>query len=332
MITTSNFLCSEVFLVYENEAFYAKIVFLGLAVYVALQFSILKRRKISIHYLKSQYDGEEDFVDRSERYMFIFFAFFSFILICIFAMFSFVSYFSVARVINDNKVILYCTFIIQLWLTYTSSQISFVLLSFAFGSILLGKRFVEVSKELENTNRATKAFLQNLMEKILKLWEFFQEVNENWSILFPVIYIHFVYESCFFLFGSLFAKINVILRISVFVTALILLIGSLLVSWALSKFTSIVYDNFISIGKFYSEPLSLEYKFKVIGFMKKFGGRPFGISVGGFFYVKKNFPIRVMSGLYSVFSTLIQLTGVLRRKSCTSRINENVVITNTTVH
>ncbi|XP_023241154.1 uncharacterized protein LOC111639495 [Centruroides sculpturatus] len=223
-------------------------------------------------------------------------------------------------------------FLIRLWLTYTSSQICFVLLSFAFGSILLGKRFVEVSKELENTNRATKAFLQNLMEKILKLWEFFQEVNENWSILFPVMYIHFVYESCFFLFGSLFAKINVILRISVFVTALILLIGSLLVSWALSKFTSIVYDNFISIGKFYSEPLSLEYKFKVIGFMKKFGGRPFGISVGGFFYVKKNFPIRVMSGLYSVFSTLIQLTGVLRRKSCTSRINENVVITNTTVH
>ncbi|XP_023243792.1 uncharacterized protein LOC111641794 [Centruroides sculpturatus] len=158
---------------------------------------------------------------------------------------------------------------------------------------MVAKRLVETSKELENAKRATRWFLPNLLEKLWELWECIEELNEKWSILFPIIYINFLYESSFFLYGALFAKIPFVLRLAISGFASILLFGLFSVSWALSSFTSIVYDNFISIGKFYSEPLSSEYKFKVIGFMKKFGGRPFGISIGGFFYVKKNFLIRV---------------------------------------
>ncbi|XP_023239988.1 uncharacterized protein LOC111638489 [Centruroides sculpturatus] len=93
-----------------------------------------------------------------------------------------------------------------------------------------------------------------------------------------------------------------------------------------------MYDNYISVGRFSSSNLSLKYKFKIIDFMKKFGGRPFGICVNGFFFVKKNFVIRVVSGLYSVLSSVIQLTGVLEKKGCFSRSTKFDVSPNMTYH
>ncbi|XP_023211180.1 uncharacterized protein LOC111614035 [Centruroides sculpturatus] len=70
------------------------------------------------------------------------------------------------------------------------------------------------------------------------------------------------------------------------------LVGSLMVSWALSYFTSILYDNFMNIAKYYSFSLTTEYRFKIIGFIKRLGGRPFGLSMWGFFYIKRNFLIK----------------------------------------
>ncbi|XP_067132510.1 uncharacterized protein [Centruroides vittatus] len=123
-----------------------------------------------------------------------------------------------------------------------------------------------------------------------------------------------------------------VLRNATIIIAVILLIGCIAVSRALSILTSIMYDNYISVRRFSSSNLPLEYKFKIIDFMKKFGGRPFGICVNGFFFVKKNFVIYVVSGLYSVLSSVIQLTGVLGQKRCLSRSKQFDVSTNMTVH
>ncbi|XP_023236999.1 uncharacterized protein LOC111636069 isoform X2 [Centruroides sculpturatus] len=110
----------------------------------------------------------------------------------------------------------------------------------------------------------------------------------------------------------------------------IFLTGAIIASWALSSFTSIIYDSFINIGKYNSSILSPIYRFKIICFMKRFGGRPFGISVWGFFYVKRNFLIRVVSGFYSVLSSLIELTGALQNKRCSAKSSLNYTFKNET--
>ncbi|XP_067127074.1 uncharacterized protein [Centruroides vittatus] len=101
----------------------------------------------------------------------------------------------------------------------------------------------------------------------------------------------------------------------------------LVASWGLSIMTSMIYDDFISIGRFSSTNLRFEFKFKIIGFMKRFRGMPMGISVAGFFFVKKNFLIRVASALYSIFSSVIEVTGVMNKnRYCTKLISTNTTI------
>ncbi|XP_023243122.1 uncharacterized protein LOC111641223 [Centruroides sculpturatus] len=109
------------------------------------------------------------------------------------------------------------------------------------------------------------------------------------------------------------------------------LIGSLTVSWALSYFTSIIYDNFIIIGKYNSSLFTPEYRYKIICLIKRFGGRPFGLSMWGFFYIKRNFLLRMIIGLYSVFSSIIQITGVLDKKRCQTKTSGHFTFKNDTL-
>ncbi|XP_023237733.1 uncharacterized protein LOC111636649 [Centruroides sculpturatus] len=168
------------------------------------------------------------------------------------------------------------------------------------------------------------------MVKLVEVWEIFEDLNDKWKFLLPITYVHFMYESCFFSYGAIFVKMVVTMRVFIVAIAFILVTGTSYSAWALSAFTSIIYDDFISLGKFYTLNLSREYKLKIVGFMKRFGGRPFGISIAGFFYVKRNFLIRMMSGFYSVFSSLIQVTGVLRKEKCASKIVQNFSVRNGT--
>ncbi|XP_067139792.1 uncharacterized protein [Centruroides vittatus] len=92
-----------------------------------------------------------------------------------------------------------------------------------------------------------------------------------------------------------------------------------------------IYDNFTEISRFSSIPFTLEYKYKIVCFMKRFGGRSIGISMAGFFFIKKNFLIRMMSGLYSEFSTLVQVTGIVGRKTCIVLHQSKTTSTNETI-
>ncbi|XP_023229021.1 uncharacterized protein LOC111629360 [Centruroides sculpturatus] len=124
-----------------------------------------------------------------------------------------------------------------------------------------------------------------------------------------------MYATCFLLYAALFVNMKMILKISFAIIALVFLSGLILVSWSLSFFTTLMYDSFINIEKISSVAFPLEFKFKMDDFMKRFGKNPIGISIGGFFYIKRNFVIRVISGLYSILSSLVQISGVLEREN-----------------
>ncbi|XP_067141730.1 uncharacterized protein [Centruroides vittatus] len=153
------------------------------------------------------------------------------------------------------------------------------------------------------------------MWKHQELWEFAEMINERWNIYLPFIYAYYMHATCFLLYAALFMKTELILKICISILSVTALSLFIVVSWVLSYFTSLMYDNFISIEIICLVKLPLLFKFKVNDFMKRFGKNPIGISCGGFFYAKKNFAIRVLSGLYSVFSSIVEITGVLQREN-----------------
>ncbi|XP_023231353.1 uncharacterized protein LOC111631354 [Centruroides sculpturatus] len=94
--------------------------------------------------------------------------------------------------------------------------------------------------------------------------------------------------------------------------------GLIIISFCLSRFTSSIYGNYNEINKFSSCGFSLVFKLKMLNFMKRFGKTPIGISFGGFFRVKRNFPIKMLSSLYSILSALIELGKKNKSTKCTS--------------
>ncbi|XP_023209524.1 uncharacterized protein LOC111612524 [Centruroides sculpturatus] len=204
-----------------------------------------------------------------------------------------------------------------------------LLLFFVVIFSLIRKKLMNISTELQLAISATRSFIDELTEKLWRIWQILEEMNEKWKTWFPLLYIFFVYETCFYIYIVLFVEIHTIFRIGIGIISIFLLTGTFIVSWSLSIFSSLIYDNYISIGK-YSSSFTPEYRFKMICFMKRFGGRPFGISMWGFFYIKRTFLIRMTSGLYSVFSSLIQLTGVLDKKRCSMKSVKNFTLKNET--
>ncbi|XP_067139476.1 uncharacterized protein [Centruroides vittatus] len=73
---------------------------------------------------------------------------------------------------------------------------------------------------------------------------------------------------------------------------------------------------------------TLPDKLKLLNFMKRFGKRPIGLYVGGFFYVKKHFVIRVISAFYSMSSAILKL-GTTSASTTRCNIQTNNTFSNT---
>ncbi|XP_023236457.1 uncharacterized protein LOC111635663 [Centruroides sculpturatus] len=171
-----------------------------------------------------------------------------------------------------------------------------------------GRRLINMSVQLKLAIIASKSFIDKLTRNLWEIWQIFEEANDKWKALFPLIYGFFLYQTCLYVYIALFVRFDIIFRVAIAIFAVTFFIGALIVSWALSIFTSIIYDSFINIGKYNSVIFPPTYRFKIICFMKRFGGRPFGISMWGFFYVKRNFLIRINTSYYSVFFSFISRT------------------------
>ncbi|XP_023233747.1 uncharacterized protein LOC111633414 [Centruroides sculpturatus] len=112
------------------------------------------------------------------------------------------------------------------------------------------------------------------------------------------------------------------MRLALSIMLIILVVATMVLSFQLSRFTSLMYGKFIEIDKLCSADLPLETKMKMLNFMKRYGKTPFGVSIGGFFYVKKNFFIRFLSALYSSLSVLTELLIAKKPPSCKVQIRD----------
>ncbi|XP_067145442.1 uncharacterized protein [Centruroides vittatus] len=94
------------------------------------------------------------------------------------------------------------------------------------------------------------------------------------------------------------------------------------ISFQLSRFSSLLYGKFIEIDKLCLADLPLETKMKMLNFMKRYGKTPFGINIGGFFYIKKNFFIRLMSAIYSALSVFVELLVAKKPPPCKIKMKD----------
>ncbi|XP_067136004.1 uncharacterized protein [Centruroides vittatus] len=237
--------CARIFRVFEEHAFYSKLVPLTCSLYVALQFSIVKRKKFNVHYsmLKSRHEGEEKCLDKAQPYVLIFFSYIVVILALLAVLIPLIGY-PYVNIGSKYKIrAITCLVAIQMWFMVTFIHIASMFTISTLTVLVVSKKLSKISSELQIVNNATKYYLQNLIEKFMELWEVFQQVNEKWELLLPLIYIHFVYETCFIWYGVLFAKTNLVVRLLMAVIALQLLSLSLLVSWGVSTLTSTVSKN-----------------------------------------------------------------------------------------
>ncbi|XP_067140720.1 uncharacterized protein [Centruroides vittatus] len=76
-----------------------------------------------------------------------------------------------------------------------------------------------------------------------------------------------------------------------------------------------VYGNYNTCNILSNVKFSLTYKLKILNFMKRFGRYPIGLNIGGFFYIKKTFLIRIINAIYSLLSSIIEI-GKTKNDKC----------------
>ncbi|XP_023242943.1 uncharacterized protein LOC111641062 [Centruroides sculpturatus] len=106
------------------------------------------------------------------------------------------------------------------------------------------------------------------------------------------------------------------LRLYMCINYATVLLICVLVGFLLSTFTSTMQTSFQDIRRFAQCDLKFEQKLKIVNFMKRFGKASLCLSINGFFDVTKMFPIKMYSAVHSVYSRLINLTTVSKKKNC----------------
>ncbi|XP_023241589.1 uncharacterized protein LOC111639869 [Centruroides sculpturatus] len=190
---------------------------------------------------------------------------------------------------------------------------------------MVSKRFNYLSDKVDELTK-NESFLKNKIETLIEthwdLWTYIQEVNLACEAYLPAVYCCGVYQTSFFFCAVVFFELDGVMRLVFSFILVVLVVVAMVESFQLSRFTSLLYRKFIEIDKLCSADLPLETKMKMLNIMKRYGKTPFGISIGGFFYVKKNFFIRVLSSVYSSLSVLTELLVAKKPPSCKVEIRD----------
>ncbi|XP_023224760.1 uncharacterized protein LOC111625767 [Centruroides sculpturatus] len=243
----------------------------------------------------------------------------SFILFIANTVMSGILFFAEIKKLNGTNTEAFLVSIINgLWLIYAVAHILYLVSIFSAIGFIMQKRYLMLSKEIMEIN-VKEVFLQNILQEMLEnqveLWGYWRMINEQWDVFMPLFYTCYLYATSFLWYATLFVKINATIKIIWTTASLLSLFGLIAFCWAFSNLTSVMYDNFISIEKVSSANLPLTFKFKINDFMKRFGKIPLGISMGGFFHIKRDFLIRVISAVYSTFSSCVEVSGILEKES-----------------
>lgn len=324
MSINKDMFCARSFKTYGDNQISVEIVIFILCLFMTIQYSILKRNCMHFSFKKSSYDGEEKEISLKIEFI-------SLLILSITFFISVASSFSVSIANYDilknegcsDVEAFICTIGLNLSCLFAIGQISSVALVIVLGLIINYKRYKKLSEELSEMNprSVTKNEIESFIEKQNELWKIFQDINEKYGFLLLWEYGNLVYISCFFLYGLIFISMHNTIKMVLLFLTMIIISGVIFVSFALSKLISSIYDNFIDIRKVASCNFSVEYKFKILNFMKRNGKTPIGLSMAGFFFVKKNFVFRVANALYSVFSSFLQLRESTNQSNTKCRLS-----------
>ncbi|XP_023238839.1 uncharacterized protein LOC111637564 [Centruroides sculpturatus] len=249
MIFNENYICHRCFHLYKKYGIEMNVVLLILNIYVAIQFTILKRNKVFGHFIKSTYLSEKQLPVQLEVPLLGY-------LFCVFVIALFVSnaaainvFPTVKKYAGSEYEATFCSIYFSLLFLQLTGQICSVLFVFSICGIIIAKRLMKLSEELQQINTTSlllKNELQGICEKHTEIWEIFQMINKKWRELSALIYAHFTYETCFLCYAALFFDFNLQSRVFFSGISLIFLTGSLLVSWSLSYLTSLVIIFYFS--------------------------------------------------------------------------------------
>ncbi|XP_067128194.1 uncharacterized protein [Centruroides vittatus] len=192
--------------------------------------------------------------------------------------------------------------------------------------LILFNGFNTLSSKLDVIPRGKtniKDLIAYIIEEHTELMEDVRNVNNQLEMYFPAVYCSILYGFCILVTISLFYDLPAQFKLGAFIIIIQVIFEIIIISFGLSRFTSSIYGNFNEINRFSSCRFSLVFKLKMLDFMKRFGKTPIGLSVGGFFRVKRNFPIKMMSSIYSILSALIELVKKNESTKCTSSSSLN---------
>lgn len=298
-------------IVKENQIIIEIIIFL-LSLYLSLQFSFFRRKKIHILQINVRDVKEHNIFKKMDSFLFFMLKNLIMILLILNILLSLY----ILPLYNQEKYAFlknFCFYVQYLWLLFNTSHLFIAFSYFIVLIFLIYYRLIDLSDKLFRMKRNTTiSSLERFIREYIKIWEYIQHMNHQWEEFFPLIYAYSVYITCFLIYLALFVPMDDGLKNGILIVALCYLTSALFAALGLSRLSSSVYDNFIGIGRFSFSQFSIEERLKILDFMKSFGKMPIGFSIGGFFFVKKKFFIKMVSGLYSVFSTLLELRGSRR--------------------
>ncbi|XP_067123864.1 uncharacterized protein [Centruroides vittatus] len=304
-IFSDKFVCGDLFNVFVGFKYIIQLFDIGMIVFWTFQFSFLKRIRLHLPSSKSCYEVEETLITSIEFQFAVFIAAAALLQVTCYFVLDFSLYFAMEK--RTVMEFLLCNIDWALIL-----PVLFLLLFNGFNT--LSNKLDVIPHGRSNI----KDLIAYIIEEHTELMEDVRNVNNQFEMYFPAVNCNNLYGFSILVTISLFYDLPAEFKLGAFVIIIFIIIEYMIISFGLSRFTSSIYGNFNEINKFSSCRFSVVFKLKMLDFMKRFGKTPIGISVGGFFRLKRDFPIKMMSSLYSILSALIELAKKNESTKCTS--------------
>ncbi|XP_023223318.1 uncharacterized protein LOC111624643 [Centruroides sculpturatus] len=301
-----------------NEHFLYPVCLVSIIVHT-LQFSFLKRKKYVFPNNQTTYHNEEMTVNLLQFVWYISLKLYFMLQIVLLFFLDFFLYQAMEG--SSDIEIVFCYIDIHLLYTYIIGQfyshfslfVSTALLLF-FRFNIISQQFIEIRYKFQNLGYV----IEDIIQKHSELLHDIDCINELYNMTFAIIYCFFLYLISLLIVSALFLNLPSFYVYCLLHLSMVMVIVVTMISFGLSKFSSSIYGDFIEMNRYSSARFILEYKLKMLNFMKRFAKTPIGVSVGGFFYVKKNFPVRILCRFYSILSAFIELGQSNKKATCHS--------------
>ncbi|XP_023241470.1 uncharacterized protein LOC111639764 [Centruroides sculpturatus] len=200
---------------------------------------------------------------------------------------------------NFEYEALFCSIKFELWMNYTIGGIAYALLFYAAVIFVAILEFQHLSKELALIKRKElnlELKLKNFMNHHEELWKFISQFNYKVNFMIIIIYGSLVSGTSFCCYMYLFIKMNEVLKYLILGLIVLSTFTCLVCCFLVSCLAFSMEITFQEIRQFSACNMPLESKLKILNFMKRFGKVALKISIMGYFYVNKRFPIRATDG------------------------------------